>query len=52
MLGVDKVIFYLHKLGGVEGARVVVEESCVPPGSMNVVLKVITPHAITVVGVF
>ena len=50
ILSGGEVIFYLHKLGGAEGARVAVEERCVPFGSTNVVPEVIIPHAITVVG--
>ena len=51
MLGGGEVIFYLHNLGGIEGARVAVEECDVSSGSTDAVLDIIDPDAILVVGV-
>ena len=51
MLGGGKVIFDLHDVGGVKGARVVVEECSVHSGSMDAILEVVTPHTILVGGV-
>jgi len=51
MLGGGEVIFYLHNLGGIEGARVAVEECDASSGSTDAVLDIIDPEAILVVGV-
>lgn len=51
VLAGGEVIFYLNEFGGVVAARVTIEEIRVPPCLAYAILKAISPHTITAIGI-